>query len=520
MSAFAGTGLLLRHNLRRDRIIVTVWVGLLVVMTYASAAATSSLYPDNGSQLSAVQLIDDQPGIVALYGPVEAAANVGALAMSKMTVLYALFAAVLFVVLVRRHTRVEEESGRAELVGGTALGRDAPLAAAVAESVGVAVILGALCAVVDIVGGLDTRGSIYFGLSWLGTGLVGMGVAAVACQLAASARTCAVIAAGVLGGIFVLRAIGDTTRAGWLGWVSPLGWNTRLHAWSDPRPWVLSFYVVLTAVLLVAAQLLRAHRDLGSGLVAARAGRARGSRRLATVGALVMRVHVTMVVIWTVAMFGLSAFFGAITPGIEGILDTEAGSRLVRDLGGSMMVAILSEVAVMVSCFAVTIVTHAGADEGEQRAELVLATGQSRRAWFSAVGGLAALGTTWLLFVAGVGTWLGYGLAGGADADRALGAALVWVPAAWVVVGLALAGFAVSASWAPVAWAWPFVFLALSLVPPLLSWPGWVAGISPFDHVPMVPVDPMRWTPEIVLAVVAAALAAGAWFRLKSRDIG
>ena len=520
MSTVAGTGLLLRHNLRRDRVIVVVWVGLLVVMAYASAAATSSLYPDLGSQLAAVELINDQPGIVALYGPVEAGANVGALAMSKLTVLYALFAAVLFVVLVRRHTRVEEESGRAELVGGTAVGRDAPLAAAVIESAAVAVVLGALCAIVDIAGGLDVSGSVYFGLSWLGTGLVGMGIAAVACQLATNARTCAALAAGSLGVVFVVRAVGDTTSAGWLGWVSPLGWNTRLHAWSDPRPWVLALYAGLTAALLVVAQVLRGHRDLGSGLVGARPGAARGSNRLASVGALVLRVHVTMVVVWTVAILALSAFFGAITPGIEGILKTQAGSRLVHDLGGSMMVAILSEVAVMVSCFAVTIVTHAGSDESEQRAELVLATRQSRGAWFTAVGLLAAVGSTWLLLVAGVGMWVGYGLAGGEDAHRALGAALVWAPGAWVVVGMALAGFALAARWAIVGWAWPFVFMALALVPPLLDWPGWVAAISPFDHVPMVPVDPMSWTPEIVLTLVAVAFTAAAWFRLKSRDIG
>ena len=46
--------------------------------------------------------------------------------MSKLTVLYALFSTILYVVLVRRHTGVEEESGRAELIGGTAVGRDAP----------------------------------------------------------------------------------------------------------------------------------------------------------------------------------------------------------------------------------------------------------------------------------------------------------------------------------------------------------------------------------------------------------
>ena len=54
---------------------------------------------------------NEQPGLLALYGPILDPRSAGELAMSKLTVLYALFSAVLYVVLVRRHTRVEEETG-------------------------------------------------------------------------------------------------------------------------------------------------------------------------------------------------------------------------------------------------------------------------------------------------------------------------------------------------------------------------------------------------------------------------
>lgn len=102
--------------------------------------------------------------------------------MSKLTVLYALFSAILYVVLVRRHTRVEEETGRAELAAGNAIGRNAPLAAVALECGAVAFALGFLVAVADMAGGLPVAGSMWFGVSWLGTGLVATGVAAVACQ--------------------------------------------------------------------------------------------------------------------------------------------------------------------------------------------------------------------------------------------------------------------------------------------------------------------------------------------------
>ena len=45
--------------------------------------------------------------------------------------------------------------------------------------------------------------------------------------------------------LFVLRAVGDTTEASWLSWLSPFGWNTQLRAYGDTRWWVLLLYVAL-----------------------------------------------------------------------------------------------------------------------------------------------------------------------------------------------------------------------------------------------------------------------------------
>ena len=160
--------------------------------------------------------------------------------MSKLTVLYALFSAVLYVVLVRRHTRVEEETGRAELAAGTVIGRDCSAGCGRRRVWrGRDDALDSWSSVADVAGGLPVAGSLFFGVAWLGTGLVATGIAAVACQLSASSRTCASIAAGLLAGAFAVRAVGDSVGPlGWLSWLSPLGWNTQLRAWSDPRWWV------------------------------------------------------------------------------------------------------------------------------------------------------------------------------------------------------------------------------------------------------------------------------------------
>ena len=520
MSTTAGTRLLLRQFARRDRVIAPVWLLVLAVLCLVSAAATPGLYDTDAARVRAAEAINDSPAIVALYGPILDVHSIGELSMTKMTVLYAVFAAILFVVLVRRHTRVEEESGRTELVGGTSVGRDAPLMAAVAESVIVAVVLGLLVALANIAGGLDPAGSVAFGCVWLGTGLVAIGIAAVCVQLSASARTCAAAAAGVLGVLFVIRAVGDASGATWLSWLSPFGWNTQARAWSGTRWWVLALYPLLAVALVAVAQWLRGRRDLGAGLLAARPGPATGSPRLADAVSLSVRVHSTAIVVWTGAVAVLGLLFGFIAPGLDDLLDTGSAQELIDRLGGQMLAAVLSVVAIVVTCFGISVVTHAGSDETGGRTEEVLATSTSRARWLAASLLVALAGSLWLLIVTGITLWIGYATAGGPSPGDLVTAAIGWSPAVWVVIGLAAVLLALRGSWAVFGWVWPALFLTLTLIGELAGFPGWLTGLSPYSHVPTMPAEPWRWAPEIGLTAVAALLLAGAWLRFRERDIG
>ncbi|MDH2415768.1 hypothetical protein [Nocardioides sp. CER19] len=520
MTSRTGAGLLLRQNLTRDRVIVPVWLLVLAALCLVSAAATPGLYDTDADRVRAAQAINDSPAIVALYGPILDVHSIGELSMTKMTVLYAVFGAILFVVLVRRHTRVEEESGRTELVGGTAVGRDAPLAAAVAEAVLVALLLGVLIALANIAGGLDPVGSIAFGLVWLGTGLVATGIAAVCCQLSASARTCAAAAAGVLGALFVLRAAGDAASATWLSSLSPFGWNTQARAWSGTRWWVLLLYPLLAGALVAVAQHLRGRRDVGAGLLAARPGPASGSPRLRDAVSLTLRVQGAALVVWTGAVAVLGLLFGVIAPGLDDLLDSGTAQELIDRLGGEMLAAVLSMIAIVVSCFAISVVSHAGSDETGGRAEVVLATATSRARWLAAALVVALVGSLWLLLVTGVTLWIGYATAGGPSPGDLVTAALGWSPAVWVVVGLAALLLALRGSWAVLGWAWPVLFLTLTIVGELVGFPDWLTGLSPYSHVPAMPAEPWRWAPEVGLTAVAAVLIAGAWLRFRERDIG
>lgn len=511
---------LTRLALRRSRLLLSVWVLALTAVCYASAAATATLYPSAAERVAAAHTINVSPALVALYGPILDPHSLGELAMTKMTVTYAVFVMALAVVLVRRHLRAEEESGRAELLGGTAVGRDSLLAAAVLTGVIASALCGVLAAAADVAGGLPAAGSLWFGASWLGIGLVGTGLAAVACQASASARTCGALAAGGVGVLFLARALGDTGPR-WLSWLSPLGWSTRLQAWTDPRWLLLIADVVVAAGLVMLATLLRARRDLGSGLVAARPGPATAPPRLRDALALTLRVQATGLAVWSVAVATGGLLMAAVVPSVGSMLDSGVAREAVERLGGvgrlqdSLVAALVSVLAVVVTAYAVGVAGHAGAEERDGRTEQVLASATSRDTAYAAVVAVALGGATLLLAVLGLAFGIGLG-----DLASSLRAVAAQAPAVWLVSSLALLCLALSGRRAGVGWAvLGFVVLDGQLAA-LLHLPGWAAGLSPYSHVPMVPAEAWSWPPELVLTALTVAVLATARWRYGRRDIG
>ena len=516
-----GATVLLTQNLRRDRIIAGVWLVAMAAMAAVSAYATPALVSTTADVRRLALELNDQPALRALYGPILDPDSLGEVAMSKMTVLYALIAAILFVVVVRRHTRIEEESGRAELVASTVVGRDAPLAAAVIECVALAVALGLVVFAASAIGGLAVAGSAWFAASWVGTAWVATGIAAVAVQVSASARTCGALCAAVLGGLYAIRAVGDGLELTWLSWCSPLGWNTQLSAWSDPRGLVLGLYVVAGALLILVAVVLRARRDLGGGLIAARPGRSSAAPWLRSAVGLAVRVHRTAFVLWAVAVTAGGLAFGAMAPGLDDLVSSVGGGQeLIDRLGGAMIAAVLSIFAMAITFFGIAVIGSAGADEASSHAELVLATGVSRGRWFGATAGLALLGSALLVLLAGLGLTVGYALVGGGRPLTALAASAGWAVAVATVQSVALLLWALRARWSVAGWGVVGLCLADTLVGELLTLPTWVVNLSPYSLVPQYPAEEWRWGPLVVLAVVTAGLSVLAWFRFGRRDIG
>ena len=147
MDRFVGTWTLTRFALRRDRILLPVWILVFSLMTVFSASATMALYPDEASRVTAASAVNDVPVAVAMYGRIWDPTSLGALSLLKMAAMGGVLIGVLAIMLVTRHARAEEEKGRTELLGATVVGAWAGLSAAVIVTAVAMVGIGVLSAV-------------------------------------------------------------------------------------------------------------------------------------------------------------------------------------------------------------------------------------------------------------------------------------------------------------------------------------------------------------------------------------
>lgn len=218
MSATTGLGELVRLALRRDRVRLPVWIGSIVAATAGTAASFPTTYPDAQARLGALMTIDN-PGTTALVGPLygEGDYTYGIMVGHQLLGMVAVVAALMSIFTVVRHTRAEEESGRAELVRAAPVGRTAPALAALLVAVGANLVLAAGLTLALGGLGIETvtwRGSALFGAAVGAVGLVLAGVASVTAQLTEHARAASSMAGLVLAAAFVVRATGDVSVEG------------------------------------------------------------------------------------------------------------------------------------------------------------------------------------------------------------------------------------------------------------------------------------------------------------------
>lgn len=522
-----GTAALVRLILRRDRTRLPIWILAIVAIVFASATAVADLYSTPEQIASYGSTLGTSAAAIALAGPPFGLDSIGGIVVYEASITALLGVALMAIFLTNRHTRAEEEAGRTEVLRSTVVGRHAPMAAVLIVVAAACMLVGAGVAAGVASIDVPVGGAALFGAAIAALGIVFACLTAAVAQLMTNGRGVIGIMLAILGTSYAVRAVGDLGD-GTLSWLSPMGWSQQVSAFEDNLWWPLAISAAFSVVMIIVAVALASRRDLGAGIVPPRPGPATGSPLLGSAAGLAFRLQRGSIIGWAVGVFAGGLAFGSFSREVQVMVEEnpqladifgEAGAASLTDAFFATAMLVIS---LLGAAFAVSSALHVRGEESAGRIEPLLATGVSRTRLLIEHMAVTLAATVVVVGLGGAGIGLAYGLITDdlGAVGQMLGNALVYLPAALVLAGLAVLLIGWLPRFAAASWAGVAVCFVIGWLGGLLRFPEWFENLSPFTHTPTVPVDPVTLAPLLILAAIALLMTGAGVLGFQRRDIG
>jgi ABC-2 type transport system permease protein len=542
---FYNTGRLVRFMLRRERVIATIWIVILVAFSVILAPGLDEMFPDDAAR-EGVMAIYDNPVMVSMMGPIYGNTT-GAMYASMMLLWYLIAVAVMNIFLAVRHTRADEEQWRAEVIRSLPIGRLANVHAAMIT----ALIINTILAVFTGLGLAITQtatmgfaGCMLYGAVSGAVGLVFAAIALVFCQLSQSTSGALGLSFLALGGAYMLRAAGDIGEEV-LSLISPLGLPLRSMIFVENK--IVPFFALLLIAIAVAALAykLNSMRDLGQGFIAAKAGRSEAKKSLLSSFGLSMRLCRKTLIIWLIVMFAAGASYGTVLGDIGSYVSNMPQylelvglpTEVIEALSDEEMTELTDEYANMIAeyfgVFITGMMTLIGLipilnigmklrnEEKEGRVEHIISRSVPRVKYLF---GFVIIAVVLCIFVQ-LATALGlYAIASTAEKNPfALGdlvtAYLAHVPAMWVMLGFGVLLIGLLPKLSGIVWGYYGLVCFLVFMGGMDVLPAWLTNLSTLGYVPRVPQESLSLAPLLIMTGIAAVLIALGLIGYRKRDM-
>jgi len=413
---------------------------------------------------------------------------------------------------------------------------------------------------------MSFNGSMLWGVSLGVTGIVFAAITALFCQLCSGSRSAMGYSFGVLMLMYLLRAPGDmeirivggeviTGSSEMLALVSPLGLVLRTQAYAGDFWWPIFVILGTSALIAVLAFYFNSIRDIDQGIIPARKGRAEGSSLMRSPFGLSFKLLRTAIIVWLVGMFALGYSYGTVAgdvdqfmasnemwqqlmigpTGIETMTDAgytpeqilEVIRAAVTELGYTLTELFMSTITNIMGVFTLVplflFVLRVKNEEKDIRSELILATPVCRYKYLAsyAVIAFASAIVIQLVLAASLYSSAINELADPSELSMQflLEANLVYVPAQWVMLGLAILLVGVVPKATGVLWGYFTFTLFFMFFGRMNIFPDWLQKFTPFGYIPQLPIDEINYLSLGLLTAVAAVLTAAGFFFYGRRDI-
>lgn len=527
---FQGTGRLIRLLFHQNRFKIIAWVSGIVLVSLAVALAYPEIYTTQ-EDIMGFAFTMENPAMAALVGSNYNMAdfNIGVIYASEMLLFTSLAVAVMNILLMKSSSRGDEEEGRLEIVQSLPVGKTSYLTASF-----IMVFLVNLSIIVLLTLGLGLFGEEVF--SWessllyssiLGTtGLFFAGITGVSAQLASSVYGTNILSMSILLLSYIIRVIGDVQNET-LSLLSPLGWATRTEVFVEDH-W-LPFVVLIAGavVFIILAFILHARRDMFAGILPDRPGKQHASAFLKSIPGIVWHLEKTKTIAWFFLIFFLSTAFGSILGELETYFsDMELIKQfLIGSASDEMVEQFVSFMFAIMSVFSlfpvISVLFGVKSEEIKGHIEHFYARSISRN---------KIMGTYFILaFFTGVlmqlATALGVYLSSSEVLENMFSLrtliemSLVYLPAIFLVIGLAALFVGFLPKFTPIVWGYVVFVVVILYLGSILDFPEWMNTLSVFHHVPEYPHEEINWIIMGLLTTIGAILTLLGFVMYNHRDI-
>lgn len=527
---YKNTRVLSGLTLRRNRVQIPVWLISLSALTMIVAIAFTDLYKNEGERQAIAETMKN-PAMTAMVGQGYGLENYtnGAMMAHQMLLFTAVAVAIMSILLVVRHTRADEEDGRIEIIRALPAGRLANLNSTILVLVGTNVLLALIVGFgLNALGieSMDLEGCLLYGAALGATGIVFTAITALFAQLSESSRGTIGFSITILLIAYLIRAVGDVSNEA-LSWFSPLGWVLGTEVFVNNYWWPILLTVGVALILVILSLYLNAIRDLEAGFLPAKSGRKKASPFLLSPLGLVLRLQRTGLIAWAVGMFILGASYGSVLGDLESFFaDNDMMKNLLPPVKGfslteqflTMLMSVISMICTIPPLMAML---KLKGEERKNRTEHLLSRAVSRIRMIGSYFVISIVCGFVMLSLAAIGL----GLVGnsvmeeGVAFGRIYSAAMVYLPAIWIMIGIAALFIGIMPKLSGLVWAYLSYSFFVVYLGGLLQLPEWMSRLSPYGHIPKLPVEEVNYMKVVILTVIALIIIALGFVGYKKRDI-
>jgi ABC-2 type transport system permease protein len=191
-----------------------------------------------------------------------------------------------------------------------------------------------------------------------------------------------------------------------------------------------------------------------------------------------------------------------------------------NSLATSFLAMLSSIMAILISVPVVGAINRLYSEEKRGRLDAVLAGAVPRTRLFGGFVLIAVGGAVVFAFLSALGLYATASATGLLSLGESLKAQLVYLPALFVMAGVAILLVGAAPKLTALIWVLLAYSFATVYIGRLLDLPELALKIAPFGSVPQLPVQEFTATPLIMLCAIAIALAAVGIARYRRRDMG